>query len=188
MDLWGWRRPRGSIGPGEICEIPGVGPVPVETARELMGDAITRLVITDGVDITTVCHLGRSIPARLRTPVLDRDRVCVVPGCDTASGLEFDHWGIDFVDGGPASLENVARPSPPIPTPTTRPCSPSRSDPWPSRRPGRGRAQGRLATGIGPTGSIPVTRTANQASPGVIRVGTLWGCASPSALITRDSS
>jgi hypothetical protein len=100
---------RGSIGPGEICEIPGVGPVPVETARELMGDSITRLVITNGVDVTTVCHLGRSIPARLRTAVEDRDRVCVVPGCDTASGLEIDHWGIDFNDGGPASLENVAR-------------------------------------------------------------------------------
>ncbi len=100
---------RGSIGPGEICEIPGVGPVPVETARELMGDAITRLVITNGVDVTTVCHLGRSIPSPLRTAVVDRDPVCVVPGCDTASGLEIDHWGIDFVDGGPASLENLAR-------------------------------------------------------------------------------
>src|ERR1019366_4284820 len=58
---------RGSVGPGGVCEIPGVGPVPVETARELMGDAITRLVITNGVDVTTVCHLGRSIPAHLRT-------------------------------------------------------------------------------------------------------------------------
>jgi hypothetical protein len=100
---------RGSIGPGEICEIPGVGPVPVETARELMGDAITRLVITNGVDVTTVCHLGRSIPAHLRTALEDRDPTCVVPGCDTASGLEIDHWGVDFSDGGPASLDNVAR-------------------------------------------------------------------------------
>ena len=73
-----------------------------------MGDAITRLVITNGVDVTTVCHLGRSIPAPLRTAVVDRDRRCVVPGCDSTTGLEIDHWG-DSVDGGPASLENVAR-------------------------------------------------------------------------------
>ena len=92
-----------------MCEIPGVGPVSVETARELMGDAITRLVITNGVDVTTICHLGRSIPAALRTALIERDPNCVIPGCDVAGGLEIDHWGIAFSEGGPASLDNLAR-------------------------------------------------------------------------------
>jgi hypothetical protein len=100
---------RGSVCDGDICEIPGVGPVPIQTARSLMGDAITDLVITNGVDVTTVCHLGRSVPAPLKTALIERDGTCVVPGCDVSSGLEIDHWRIAFADGGPASLENLAR-------------------------------------------------------------------------------
>ena len=100
---------RGSVDDGDTCEIPGVGPVPIETARSLMGDAITELVITNGVDVTTVCHLGRSIPAPLKTALIERDRSCVVPGCDVSRGLEIDHWRIAFADGGPATLENLAR-------------------------------------------------------------------------------
>lgn len=100
---------RGSLARGEVCEIPGVGPVPVETARSLLGDALCDLVITDGVDVTTVCHLGRSIPTPLKTALYERDRHCVVPGCDVAEGLEFDHWAVSFAEGGPASLANIAR-------------------------------------------------------------------------------
>ncbi len=100
---------RGSLSDGELCEIPGVGPVSIDTARELMGDAITQLVITDGVDVTTICHLGRSIPSPLRTALVERDQACVVPGCDVRQGLEIDHWAVSFADGGPASLENLAR-------------------------------------------------------------------------------
>jgi hypothetical protein len=99
----------GLLGSGGVCEIPGVGPVPLDTARSLMGDAITTLVVTNGVDVTTVCHLGRSIPRALRTAVVERDRVCVVPGCDVATGLEIDHWMVDFAAGGPATLANLAR-------------------------------------------------------------------------------
>jgi hypothetical protein len=100
---------RGTLAPGETCQIPGVGPVSVDTARDLMGDALVDLVITNGVDVTTICHLGRSIPTALRKAVVDRDRTCVVPGCDATQGLEMDHWGIAFDDDGPASLENIAR-------------------------------------------------------------------------------
>ena len=100
---------RGSVSDGEVCEIPGVGPVPIETARSLMGDAITDLVITNGVDVTTVCHLGRSIPRPLRTALMERDQTCVVPDCDVRRGLEIDHWQVSFADGGPATLENLAR-------------------------------------------------------------------------------
>ncbi len=100
---------RGEVGRGETCEIPGVGPVPIDTARNLMGDALVDLVIANGVDVTTICHLGRSIPTALRTALVERDRTCVVPECDVAQGLEIDHWRISFSEGGPASLANLAR-------------------------------------------------------------------------------
>ena len=100
---------RGEVGPGECCEIPGVGPVPLAVARELLGDAVVKLVVADGVDVTSICHLGRSIPAALRTALAERDPCCVVPGCGVAHGLEIDHRIVPFKDGGPASMENLAR-------------------------------------------------------------------------------
>ncbi len=100
---------KGSVGDGETCEIPGVGPVPVRTARELIGDAWVDLVITDGVDVTTICRMGRSIPTALRTAITERDRSCVAPGCDATKGLEFDHWQTEYADGGPLSMDNLAR-------------------------------------------------------------------------------
>jgi hypothetical protein len=92
-----------------VCEIPGVGPVPLETARALLGDALCTLVVTDGVDVTTVCTLGRSVPHALKVALMERDRCCVVPGCDATEHLEIDHWRIPFAEGGPASLDNLAR-------------------------------------------------------------------------------
>ncbi|AKL73724.1 protein of unknown function DUF222/HNH endonuclease [Actinobacteria bacterium IMCC26256] len=93
---------------GEICEIAGVGPIPVATATEYLGEAFLKLLVLDGVDIKTVAHLGRHIPAPLRTAVEERDRVCQVPTCDVTLGLEIDHIK-PFAEGGPASLENLVR-------------------------------------------------------------------------------
>src|ERR1019366_10764903 len=73
---------RGKVSPGEICEIPGVGPIPVEVARRLAADSILSVLITDGVDVTSVAHAGRTIPAGIRTALIERDPTCVVPGCD----------------------------------------------------------------------------------------------------------
>lgn len=100
---------RGSPGPGEVCEIPGVGAVPVERARELLGEALTHVIVTDGVDVTTVCRLDRYIPPELRQALIERDRTCVVPDCDARAPLEIDHWRVDFADGGPTQLDNLAR-------------------------------------------------------------------------------
>jgi len=93
---------------GEICEIAGVGPIPVATATEYLGEAFLKLLVVDGVDIKTVAHMGRAIPAPLRTAVEERDRVCQVPTCDMTIGLEIDHIK-PFSEGGPASLENLVR-------------------------------------------------------------------------------
>jgi hypothetical protein len=99
---------RGHTENGEICEIAGVGPIPVATATEYLGEAFLKLLVVDGVDIKTVAHMGRHIPAPLRTAVEERDRVCQVPTCDMTIGLEIDHIK-PFSEGGPASLENLVR-------------------------------------------------------------------------------
>jgi hypothetical protein len=99
---------RGHTEHGEVCEIAGVGPIPVATATEYLGEAFLKLLVMDGTDIRTIAHMGRAIPAKLRTAVEERDRVCQVPTCDMSLGLEIDHIK-PFSEGGAASLENLVR-------------------------------------------------------------------------------
>ena len=100
---------RGSLGSGEVCEIPGVGPIPIERARALLGQALVDVIITDGVDVTTVVRLGRHIPTSLLTAITERDQYCVVPGCGKRLGLEKDHCRVDYAQGGVVSYDNIAK-------------------------------------------------------------------------------
>jgi len=99
---------RGHLEAGEVCEIPGVGPIPVEVARSLAVDSILSVLVTDGVDVTTVAHAGRTIPASVRRALTERDPYCVVPGCGLRDGLEIDHVQ-PFGQGGETRLENLVR-------------------------------------------------------------------------------
>jgi len=99
---------RGRTEHGEVCEIAGVGPIPVATAKAYLGEAFLKLLVIDGTDVRTIAHMGRALPAKLRTAVEERDRVCQVPTCDRSVGLEIDHI-VPFAEGGPASLENLVR-------------------------------------------------------------------------------
>ena len=100
---------RGYVEDGEVCEIPGVGPVPVSTARGLLSEAFLKVMVTDGVDVLSVCHVGRGVSAHVRSALDERDPTCVVPGCEVAMGLEIDHWQTAYADGGPTALSNLAR-------------------------------------------------------------------------------
>jgi hypothetical protein len=100
---------RGTSQGDELCEIDGVGPVSVETATELLGDAGLQFVIKDGANITTVTGTSRAIAQRINTALLVRDRTCVVPGCGKRHGLERDHYMVDFKDDGPTEFANLAR-------------------------------------------------------------------------------
>jgi len=67
------------------CEIPGVGPIPVDAARRLACNGRTaRLVLAaDG----TVLDHGRAVrlaTREQRQALVVRDRGCVFPGCDRA--------------------------------------------------------------------------------------------------------
>jgi hypothetical protein len=89
----------------------GGGPVP----KSAVGDAVAagafvKAVLHDGVDITTVAHYGKSMPAHLRTalelgrpPTFD-GVVCEV--CGSPFGLEWDH--VDpRANGGAWSATNI---------------------------------------------------------------------------------
>jgi len=99
---------RGELEAGECCEIEGVGPVPLSTVEYLFGNAWAKLIIEKGVEIASVAHFGRWIPAHLETALSKRDRVCAVPGCGISYGLERDHI-IPVAEGGKTELANLVK-------------------------------------------------------------------------------
>jgi hypothetical protein len=98
---------RGHALEGETCEIPGVGPVSAEWVRTLLGTAFVTAIVKKGKDITTVAHLGRHIPAELRTAMIVSGRECTIEGCSGREYLELDHCEIDHADGGPTAKWNL---------------------------------------------------------------------------------
>ncbi len=100
---------RGTVQRGELCEIAGQGPVPVEVVRHLLDDSYLNMVFSEAGDIKAVSHQGRTINQRLRTALAIRDRHCVVPGCGVAYWLEIDHI-ISMERGGLTCLDNLTVP------------------------------------------------------------------------------
>jgi 5-methylcytosine-specific restriction endonuclease McrA len=82
----------------------------VSVARRLAESAAIKAVVHDGVRIETVKHLGRYIPAELRTALAlggppDFDGV-VCTDCGTRHGIQYDH--IDPVaNRGPTTQRNL---------------------------------------------------------------------------------
>jgi polyhydroxyalkanoate synthesis regulator phasin len=100
---------RGHAAGDEICEIPGIGAVPVSVVRRLLPESFVKILVKDGVDVKNVCHVGRTISAHVRSAVEERDPRCVVPGCDVAFGLEIHHWVEDFASSGTTNLDGICR-------------------------------------------------------------------------------
>ncbi len=99
---------RGHTEPGELCEIVGSGPIPVTVAQRLLEDSFVKAVLVDGTDVRAVAHLGRMIPARLRTAVEELHPECDLEGCNAQLGLEIDH-NLPIEQGGPSALWNLDR-------------------------------------------------------------------------------
>ncbi|MCU1484259.1 MAG: protein of unknown function endonuclease, partial [Actinomycetia bacterium] len=88
---------RGDTEPGEVCEITGYGPIPVSVARELLPGSFLTLVLTKGVDVINVTHLGRQFTAHQQTALEWSDDQCQVLGCAEHRRLERDHrteWSV----------------------------------------------------------------------------------------------
>ena len=82
---------RGHPVPGETCEIVGLGPISVETARDMLGESILKLVITKGVDVVNVTHLGRGPNTAQKIALLWQSPTCTRLDCNRKARLENDH-------------------------------------------------------------------------------------------------
>ncbi len=82
---------RGAVEGDEVCEIAGLGPIPVRVARDLLGDAVVKLVITKGVDVMNVTHLGRGPTVAQKTAMFWRVPQCTALDCSRVQRIEFDH-------------------------------------------------------------------------------------------------
>lgn len=88
------------------CEI-DVGPVPVDDAiGAILAGAFTKIVLRDGVDVTKVKHVGRHIPAEVKTAVFERDNYACV-ACGSPHCLEVHHYRVDFARGGATEYWNL---------------------------------------------------------------------------------
>ncbi|MDQ1454439.1 MAG: hypothetical protein QOH28_59 [Actinomycetota bacterium] len=97
---------RGGTAAGEVCDIPGVGPVDVAWVKELLGAAFVTAVVKKGKDILTVAHVGRHVPAEVMTALVVSGRECDVDGCHQRGYLERDHVQ-EHSRGGPTSFANL---------------------------------------------------------------------------------
>ena len=68
--------------------------------RDLLGDSIVKLVITNGIDVANVTHLGRGPTVAQRIALLWNSPGCDVQGCSSTIGVDADHrvpWADDQV-------------------------------------------------------------------------------------------
>jgi Domain of unknown function (DUF222)/HNH endonuclease len=99
---------RGHTSPAERCEIKGVGPAPVTTARALLDDARVSVLVRDGYDITAVSSPKRTIPMKLRRALEARYPTCGVRSCANDQFLEIDHV-VPIEQGGETNIQNAWR-------------------------------------------------------------------------------
>jgi hypothetical protein len=95
---------------GEVCKIPGVGPVSAQVAREIAQDAFLSGVFFDGVDLRNFARWTRNIPIEVAIALElgdppEFDGVACVD-CGNRFRTEFDHVE-PHVAYGPASNRNL---------------------------------------------------------------------------------
>jgi hypothetical protein len=101
---------RGEVADGELCEIAGLGPVPVSTVNQwIAGDAFKVAIVTEGVDIRSIVHMGRS-PIELQRTALQWHTAgtCAIEGCSSTARLEIDHVA-EWSQTGRTTLDELAR-------------------------------------------------------------------------------
>jgi Domain of unknown function (DUF222) len=96
---------RGRVEGEELCEIAGIGPVPVTVARDLLGEAIVKLVITRGVDVANITHLGRGPTVAQKIALMWANPTCLVEGCHRRR-IEYDHR-LDWKDTRHTRLDEL---------------------------------------------------------------------------------
>ena len=87
----GWK----NVQKGEVCKIPGVGPVPPQVAKEIADDAFLNGVFYDGTDLRQFKRWGRNIPVDIGVALElgkppDFDGIACVD-CGNRFRTEIDH-------------------------------------------------------------------------------------------------
>ena len=94
----------------EPAVVEGVGPIPIQKARELAGTAKEWIRVLTHPETGIVLSIGRDrykVPKTMRQAVTWRAGRCLTPGCGMpASRCEIDHR-IEWSDGGETSLTNL---------------------------------------------------------------------------------
>ncbi len=91
-----------------LCDIEGVGPVPLSTIERLLCDCSVGRVLMRGE--SEVLDLGRrtDVPSRAqRRALARRDKHCRFPGCDRPVHWTDTHHIIHWTRGGPTDLDNL---------------------------------------------------------------------------------
>jgi hypothetical protein len=97
---------RGHTVAGEMCEIDGLGPVPVDAVRELLPQAVIDVIVTNGVDVFNRTNLARRSDA-FQQAVLDWvGGRCSTLGCSATRHLQIDHR-IDWAKIRITELKNL---------------------------------------------------------------------------------
>jgi hypothetical protein len=98
------------VADGEMCKIPGVGPIDAAVAKEIAEDAFLTGVVCDGKDLRQIRRWTRTIPVEVRLalrlgtpPTFDGPR-CI--DCGNRFRIEFDH-DQPLSEGGPTSIDNL---------------------------------------------------------------------------------
>ncbi len=81
---------RGSVEADEVCEINGLGPVPVSVAQQLLGESVLHLVLTKGTAVGTTVNLKRGPNTAQRIALLATQPTCRITACNSPF-TEIDH-------------------------------------------------------------------------------------------------
>lgn len=98
---------RGHTKSGEVCEVAGIGPISVATARSLASDSILKVLVCKATEVKAVAHYGRTISSKRRTLLIETYPECAIEGCHESKRLEIDH--VIPLPKGPTSPENLIR-------------------------------------------------------------------------------
>ncbi len=96
---------RGAVEGDEVCEVAGVGPIPVDHATDLLGEAACKLLVTRGVDVLNVTTLSRKATAAMLAALAWRGPTCTVQGCGRTI-TEIDHQ-VPYAESGHTTLDEL---------------------------------------------------------------------------------
>jgi hypothetical protein len=99
---------RGYTVAGETCEIAGIGPIDIATAKRMAGDAIIDIVLTHGIDVRTLAHAQHDLTKQQFVALVAQGYECNVDGCGNTHHLEIDHLGDGWAINGRTSVDDVA--------------------------------------------------------------------------------